>query len=154
MNNDIVVLPSHWSHFTQPLDLGLNAVIQFKFRDALFYVKPVLPKKKKKKKKKKECREAIEVKEKAGRYEHLEYEELMRTRNQELLAAIQEETPESSKELARSAPYKRAVIVAAIIEAIAPLKPHSIKLCGEQLSSTFILSSVVLITPRRMKRSS
>ena len=42
-NIDCVILPSHSSHVTQPLDLGPNGIIKRVFGRALTYVRPMFP---------------------------------------------------------------------------------------------------------------
>jgi len=84
-------------------------------------VKPIIPKKFKR------AGRPSKKKQKPESLSNEKYEELMRSQNRELLAAIQEETDAEREQLARSAPYKRAKILAAIVEAIATLKPHSIQ---------------------------
>jgi len=43
-NIDLIILPSHSSHVTQPLDLGLNRAIKHVLRQRMWKVKPVFPK--------------------------------------------------------------------------------------------------------------
>jgi len=80
---DMVVLPSHSSHVTQPLDIGLNRWIKQVYQNLVNRIKPIIPAPKQM------------LPGKPQKPEHLlkpnvsddEYEELMREQNERLLHA-------------------------------------------------------------------
>jgi len=110
-NIDLVVLPPHTSHVTQPLDLGLNHFIKDRFRELMMTVKPVIPWK-------------IEdlLPKKPGRPKKrglagIEDEEMSELRKEALIRGIQEDPEKTIGRVGRAA-YERAKIVSAAIEAI------------------------------------
>jgi len=119
-NIDLIILPSHSSHVTQPLDLGLNATIKRVFRNALFYVRHLFPLKQSK---------GVGRPAKHNKVQGVSnavFEKNMKAQNAELLRGRLESTEETRTRVGK-AKYSRAKIVAAVMEAVASLKPNEIK---------------------------
>jgi len=105
----LLILPSHSSHVTQPLDLGLNHFIKNNFRRNLMYVVPIFP---------------LPVTPKKGpgrpvkkRMRTMSPEELLKLENKSLCSAM-DESAEETKARVKTARYERARTVIAVIEAI------------------------------------
>ena len=120
-NIECVILPSHSSHVCQPLDLGLNGWFKQKFRDALHRVRPIIPFEKQR-----SVGRPSKTRTKQEDLSESQYADLMRAQNTSMLRAV-DETPEETEERVGSAPYRRAKIVAAVIEGISALSPSKIQ---------------------------
>ncbi len=115
-NIHCIILPSHSSHLTQPLDLGLFRILKMNFRWSVLRVKPDFPKKDKKKKGRPPKRKT-----------KIDYfEELMKTQNADLLRGVCERSVETQKRV-RFSRYQRGKIVTAVVESLCVLTPQKIK---------------------------
>ena len=120
-NIDLVILPSHSSHVMQPLDLGLFAYIKRVFRTVLGVTYPVFPLKAKSRgRPAKECKVPLE------KLSNPQFEEYMRQLNADMLRGVKEEPEETQARIER-APYQRAKVIEAVIDAISSLKPSAIR---------------------------
>jgi len=121
-NIDLVILPSHTSHVTQPLDIGLNRWIKQTYQQLVNRIKPVVvaPKKNSRGRPRKQ-RHLVKTVESED-----DFEKRMREENERLLRARQE-GHESMMFRVGNAPYKRVKIYAAVIEAVASLTPLKIQ---------------------------
>ena len=119
---DLVILPSHTSHVTQPLDIGLNRWIKQVYQQLIHRIKPIiLAPKQKPPRRPQKAKPLIKP-----NVSDEEYEKLMMEQNERLLRARQEGHNEMVCRVG-NAPYKRAKIVAAVIEAVASLTPRKIQ---------------------------
>jgi len=118
---DLVILPSHSSHVVQPLDLGLFAVFKRVYKTAFDVAHPIFPLEAKS-----VGRPSTKRKLPLHALDNKQFEARMRTMNADMLRGALE-LPEDAEIRIGKAPYLRARMVEAILDAVSSLKPSAIR---------------------------